>query len=162
MNWNCWVLCQLESRGDRMRVASWPEYCLGCGLCRIYCAAGHDGYNGNVIKAYQRGTPRPRADLINLDDSCWLNTCHHCSDAPCVNACITGAMQKDGQGRVYVITEYCVSCYTCMMVCPYGHIHPGADAIVKCDMCRDRPGQPACVDACPNAALRLVKEGETT
>ncbi|HOQ09915.1 MAG TPA: 4Fe-4S binding protein [Syntrophomonadaceae bacterium] len=144
-----------------MKVVSYSEYCLGCGLCRIHCAAGHDGYNGNILKAYKRGTPRPRADLIFHQDQSWLNTCQHCPDAPCVNACITGALQQYDRGVVYIDEEICVSCYTCIMVCPYGHIFPGEQAVLKCDLCRERPGQPACVAACPNGALRLVNEGET-
>lgn len=144
-----------------VKVVCSAEYCLGCGLCRIHCAAGHDGYNNSILKAYQRGTPRPRADLVYDQDRSWLNTCQHCPDAPCMNGCITGALQQDEQGVIYVDEEFCVSCYTCIMLCPYGHIHVGPQAVHKCDLCRGRPGQPACVDACPNGALRLIDEGES-
>jgi len=48
-----------------MKVIAIPEYCLGCGLCEIYCAAQHDGYNGNVIKAYKKGNPVTPVGFIN-------------------------------------------------------------------------------------------------
>ncbi len=32
--------------------------------------------------------------------------------------------------------------------------HPLEAKIVKCDLCFDRPGGPACVAACPNKALK--------
>ena len=40
------------------------------------------------------------------------------------------------------------------MACPYGAVSDNAKEckIVKCDLCEDRE-LPACVEACPNAAL---------
>jgi len=50
-----------------------------------------------------------------------------------------------------------------MMVCPFGAIRVtnatvgGREkrAALKCDLCVDRPGGPACVEACPTQALSL-------
>lgn len=152
-NSNCWVSIQRENRGDSMKVKAVPEYCIGCGLCEIYCAANHDGYHGNVIKAFKRGNPVARSHLVRERRS-WFNTCSHCSDAPCITGCISGAMQKDEQGIVFVDHERCVSCYTCVMLCPYGHARPDVHhGIVKCDLCRQEDGAPACVSHCPNEAL---------
>ena len=33
-------------------------------------------------------------------------------------------------------------------------------SIVKCDLCVDRPGGPACVEACPTGGLMVVDEDE--
>lgn len=140
-----------------MRVIAFPEYCLGCGLCRVFCAASHDGYEGSVIKAFKKGQPAPRAALLFSSGNSWLNTCMHCNEAPCVNACITGAMSIDEQGTVFIRDDRCVQCYTCVMVCPYGHIQPNPDQarILKCDLCRENNNIPACVANCPNGALQL-------
>lgn len=143
-----------------MKVQSNPEYCLGCGLCQLYCAAAHDGYDGNLIKAFKKGSPQTRAVLIKSNHESWLNTCRHCQDAPCINACLSGALQRDDKGIVFIDSQRCVGCFTCVMVCPFGHIQPSRDyhRAVKCDLCRDRSGTPACVSFCPNGALRLTEE----
>ncbi|MDD3269355.1 MAG: 4Fe-4S dicluster domain-containing protein [Syntrophomonadaceae bacterium] len=143
-----------------MKVVALPEYCLGCGLCEIYCAAQHDGWNGNVLKAFKKGKPVNRSQLMGSSQWCWLNTCMHCTDAPCVNGCISGAMQRDPDGTVYVDTERCVGCFTCVMLCPYGHVRPWQEKhqVIKCDLCRDQKGIPACVANCPNGALQLLVE----
>lgn len=127
-----------------MKVIAAEEYCLGCGLCEIYCAANHDGYQGNVIKAYKKGQPIPRAGLINIAGLNWLNTCMHCEESPCLNACISGALRRDEKGTVYIDDPLCVQCYTCVMVCPYGHVQPSSQSgkVVKCDLCRDNGGYP--------------------
>lgn len=141
-----------------MRVICIPEYCLGCGLCEVYCAAQHDGYRGNVIKAYKKGKPINRSRLVLSHPLSWLNTCMNCDDTPCVNACISGAMKVDDEGQVYVDEDRCVACYTCVMVCPTGHLrpHPYKNTVIKCDLCRGEADIPACVAHCPNEALKII------
>ena len=80
--------------------------------------------------------------MIVRNDKSWLNTCRHCHNAPCINACLTGALQKDDQGIVFIDSQRCVGCFTCVMVCPFGHIQPSRDSyrVVKCDLCRDQKG----------------------
>lgn len=143
-----------------MKVVALPEYCLGCGLCEIYCAAEHDGWNGNVLKAFKKGKPVNRSLLIGSPQWSWLNTCMHCNDAPCVNGCISGAMQRDPDGTVFVDAERCVGCYSCVMLCPYGHVRPCYEKhqVIKCDLCREQNSIPACVANCPNGALQLMGE----
>ncbi len=144
-----------------MKVIAIPEYCLGCGLCEIYCAAQHDGYNGNVIKAYKKGNPVPRSGLLIQNRISWLNTCMHCEEAPCLNACISGAIQREADGVIYIDEKRCIQCNTCVMVCPFGHMKPSAVSgkIIKCDLCRESKDLPACVRHCPNGALKLVEGG---
>jgi len=143
-----------------MRAGGDPRYCLGCRGCEIFCAAHHDGYQGQVLLAYKRGTPLSRSLVVGEGQEWWLNTCRHCSDAPCVQACISGALRLDN-GIVYLEQDLCVGCYTCTLACPWGHIRPRpeGDQVTKCDLCRERGGRPACIEQCPNGALRLV-EGE--
>ena len=137
-----------------MRIVAVPEYCLGCGLCEIYCAANHDGFKGQVLKAYKTGQPVSRSRLVYTGDGPLLNTCHNCAEAPCANACISAAIQTDANGAIFIDDLKCVSCYTCVMVCPYGHILPaGPKSVVKCDLCRENGYKPACVAHCPNEAL---------
>ncbi|MFN7171090.1 MAG: 4Fe-4S dicluster domain-containing protein [Candidatus Omnitrophota bacterium] len=80
-------------------------------------------------------------------------TCQHCEDAPCVNACISGAMFKDEKtGETKCDTDKCVGCWMCIMVCPFGIIKQGKKNAVKCDLCPEREDF-ACVASCPTKAL---------
>lgn len=49
-----------------------------------------------------------------------------------------------------------VGCYTCILTCPYGAITLDAEAgVQKCELCASRAdGMPACVQGCPNRALK--------
>ena len=81
--------------------------------------------------------------------------CRHCEDAPCVTACLSGAMQKDEKtGQVTHNKEKCMGCWTCIMVCPYGAIKMDKEGhvVAKCDLCQGFD-EPACVANCPNEAL---------
>jgi carbon-monoxide dehydrogenase iron sulfur subunit len=59
--------------------------------------------------------------------------------------------------------DRCIGCKFCIVVCPFGVIGVANDSkvVVKCDLCieRTKAGQePACVEACPTKALKLVDE----
>jgi tetrathionate reductase subunit B len=45
--------------------------------------------------------------------------CQHCDDAPCVEACPSGASFKRGDGVVLVDDEICSGCELCVPACPY-------------------------------------------
>ncbi|MCX6357229.1 MAG: 4Fe-4S binding protein, partial [Candidatus Aureabacteria bacterium] len=79
-----------------------------------------------------------------------------CEEAPCLAACISGAMHRDREtGAVLCSQERCVGCWSCIMVCPFGIIlrdTRGRTVATKCDLCPDRD-IPVCVQACPNEAL---------
>ena len=80
--------------------------------------------------------------------------CRHCDDAPCMHACISGAIHRDEDGVVRTDADKCIGCWTCVMVCPYGVIgrHLQEHKAYRCDRCPDRE-IPACVSACPTGAL---------
>jgi carbon-monoxide dehydrogenase iron sulfur subunit len=84
-------------------------------------------------------------------------SCRHCEDAPCIDACITGALTQDQQGAVICDTTKCVGCWMCTMVCRFGLLAPTL-IVAKCDYCPDRErltgkARYACVEACPTDAL---------
>ena len=132
------------------------EYCIGCGLCEVYCTVQHSK-SKDIIKAYNREKPRPTS-RINLEvhkPISFAIQCRHCEDAPCTIACLSGAMQKDDEtGLVTHDEEKCIGCWTCIMVCPYGAIKMDAatKVVSKCDFCTELE-IPACVASCPNGAL---------
>lgn len=152
--------------GNKFVIAD-PGVCIGCKTCMAACLAKHD-VHGDVAAA--------RLNLVTTLSVSAPIVCHHCIDAPCVASCPTGALYEDAQnGRVGVREDRCIGCRSCVMACPYGAVTVAArsvttklgnliigesekPAVVKCDLCVDRPEGPACVQACPTKGLVLVDE----
>jgi len=147
------------------RIIIREEYCMGCRLCEVYCITQHSK-SKDIIKAYRGEEPRPVSGIYFEEKGSvsFALQCRHCDDAPCLEACITGAMYRDeGTGMVLHDREKCVGCWMCIMACPYGVIKPdfGERKVAsKCDLCIEAEF-PACVEHCPNEAIILVdEEGE--
>ena len=143
------------------RVLVREEMCIGCGLCRVVCEAHHAG-GEDLVKAFKNRSAPPAGGIRveQNEDRCISVRCQHCADAPCIEACLTGALYRDEQsGLVLVDQDKCIGCGTCMLVCPFGAIRKDEQTgiIVKCDGCLDRE-IPRCVAVCPNGALVIVKE----
>jgi len=47
-------------------------------------------------------------------------TCRRCEDAPCIAVCPAEALEKDAEGIVTRLTNLCVSCKSCVTICPFG------------------------------------------
>lgn len=88
--------------------------------------------------------------------------CHHCVDPGCLNGCPTNAYEKDPEtGVVRHLDDQCFGCQYCTMACPYEvpQYSKSKGIVRKCDMCHGRlaAGEaPACVQACPNGAIRIT------
>ncbi len=84
--------------------------------------------------------------------------CHHCDEAPCVYACLTGAITRDHvTGVIKVDEKKCFGCWTCIVVCPFGAISRDTEQkkVLKCDLCEGE-GIPVCITNCPNEALECT------
>ncbi|MDR0426799.1 MAG: 4Fe-4S binding protein [Clostridiales bacterium] len=129
------------------------EWCLGCHLCEYYCALADRG--GKDMARQLKGIKiKPRIRIEEGKEVCFAVSCRHCTEPLCVKSCLTGAIKKEGAGVVTVDREKCVSCYTCILVCPYGALSPAERGTVqKCELCAEKPGGPACVGHCPNGAI---------
>ena len=91
--------------------------CVGCYACVIGCK--QENYLQPEI-FYNRV-------LISEDDGhypvvakkMYPVQCNHCSDAPCVEVCPTGASEQRKDGIVLVDYNKCVGCRSCRVACPY-------------------------------------------
>ncbi len=135
---------------------------MGCRLCEVHCLVRHSR-SKEIIKAYKGEYPKPQSRLI-VEEKGYLSfalQCRHCEDAPCLGACITGAMYRDKKtGAVLCNQDKCVGCWMCIMACPFGVIRRSRDAkkvASKCDLCLGED-IPVCVKNCPNEALILKTE----
>ena len=128
--------------------------CVGCHACVLACKAENDvpdGYCRDWIVEEVRGAfPDLRAEIRS-------ERCNHCSHAPCVSACPTGASHVNEGGTVLVTHDKCTGCKACISACPYDarFVHPKG-YVDKCTFCLhrvQRGEQPACVDVCPTSCL---------
>lgn len=135
--------------------------CTGCSTCSVACKDWHDVPAGPVnwcrIKEIEKGT-YPHLFLAFALQRCW-----HCIDAPCVEACPAGAIEKRAEdGVVTVDRDACLgkhTCDTCLQSCPHAAPQFGPEehaTMQKCDFCIDKLAeekQPICVAGCPMRAL---------
>lgn len=129
--------------------------CIGCKSCEIACAVEHSKGKNIFTAIKETPLPKKRVRAENVGDRVISLHCQHCEDAPCIKACMSGALSKDETtGATLHDKDKCVGCWMCVMVCPFGAIVQDVEnhIAVKCDLCPDREDY-ACVVACPTGAL---------
>jgi carbon-monoxide dehydrogenase iron sulfur subunit len=141
-----------------IRIYPREEYCIGCRLCEIHCIVQHSN-SRDLIKAFKREGKGKLTKRIEVEESGHISfalQCRHCDDAPCITACLSGAMSRDERsGAVVHDAEKCIGCWTCILVCPFGAVRRSESehrVVAKCDLCPHLE-VPACVANCPNEAL---------
>ncbi|MCC9600679.1 dimethyl sulfoxide reductase anchor subunit [Stieleria sp. JC731] len=137
------------------------DACSGCKACVVAC---HTLNGLEEDESWRRvGT------LIIGDDSDQspaaiqhvTTACHHCEDPGCLNGCPVKAYDKDPiTGIVRHLDDQCIGCKYCTMMCPYEvpRYSDRLGIVRKCDMCHQRLSvgeAPACVQSCPNEAIRI-------
>lgn len=89
------------------------------------------------------------------------SACHHCLEPACMTGCPVNAYEKDPiTGIVRHLDDQCIGCQYCILKCPYDvpKYNRKKGIVRKCDMCGDRLASgeaPACVQSCPNQAIRI-------
>lgn len=139
------------------RVYPNKDFCIGCHICELACLTAHSESKDLIIavREEQASGLRPCKAVYEKGPVCVSLSCRHCENPSCVTACISGALYKDEEtGKTKYDESQCVGCWSCLMACPFGAIrrNPSKGKIIKCDLCEGRD-KPACVEACPNAAL---------
>ncbi len=135
------------------------DRCTGCKAC----VAGCHSLNGldeeetwrdvGMILGGSRAAPYQQTVT---------SACHHCEDPGCLNGCPVLAYEKDPiTGIVRHLDDQCIGCQYCVLKCPYDvpKYSERLGIVRKCDMCHTRlsAGEaPACVQACPTQAIRIV------
>ena len=129
------------------------EWCLGCRLCEYYCAFT-DTKGKDIARSLKGVKINPRIRIEEKDGISFAVSCRHCREPICVKACITGSFSVI-EGVITINQENCVSCYTCVLCCPFGAISPSDNgAMQKCELCMESSAEsPACVKGCPNSAI---------
>ena len=139
------------------------DRCTACKTCELYCAAERGSNSKTLLQAAQEfPVPKSRVRVEGRGNASLPLQCRQCLDAPCLDACLSGALERDPETHMVVIREdRCIACWTCTIFCPYGVIYPWPDRkmALKCDRCNYME-YPVCVDVCPTKALELVEIGD--
>ena len=128
--------------------------CVGCNACVIACKTENrlpaGGFRDWVVQETRGAFP-------DLTQEIRSERCNHCADAPCVDACPTGASHVAEGGVVLVDRAKCTGCKACIAACAYGARYVHAEGHVdKCTFCLhrvQRGSRPACAETCPTRAL---------
>src|SRR5579884_252985 len=105
----------------------------------------------------------PGTALPFFNSERWLmrsDVCKHCVNAPCHEACPTGAIIRTEYDTVYVQQDICNGCGYCVVACPFGVIARddyGTLTARKCTLCYDRMKdgmEPACAKVCPTDSIQ--------
>jgi len=133
------------------------DRCTGCGACVAACKAEND-VPPSVwrlwLKEMEVGRyPHARRLVMPL-------LCNMCEQPACVQVCPTAATFQQDDGLVVVDPHICIGCRYCMAACPYGvrYMNPATGCVEKCHFCLHRLArgmEPACVEACPTAAITI-------
>ncbi len=135
------------------------DACSGCKACVVAC----HNLNGLESDETWRKVGWLTSHSVGLPIVQHVTTaCHHCIDPGCLSGCPVKAYEKDPlTGIVRHLDDQCFGCKYCTMMCPYEVPQYSATLgiVRKCDMCSQRISSgeaPACVQACPNEAIRIT------
>ena len=155
--------------------------CIGCKACEVACKEwnnlpadnlGMTGQSYDNTGTLSANTWRHVAFVENSGvrenaqpafQSGWLmmsDVCKHCHNAPCLEACPTGALFKTEFDTVVVQQDICNGCGYCVPACPFGvvDLSPMDGKAHKCTLCYDRLKgglEPACAKACPTDSIQF-------
>ena len=147
--------------------------CIGCKACEVACKEwnglpaddiGFTGHSYDNTDALGAHTWRHVAFVEQKRDGStrWLmssDVCKHCTSAPCLEVCPTGALFRTEFDTVVVQPDVCNGCGYCVPACPFGVIDKSEDdgRAFKCTLCYDRLKDgmtPACAQACPTESIQ--------
>jgi formate dehydrogenase iron-sulfur subunit len=159
--------------------------CTGCKACEVACkewnllpaddltltGMSYDNTGSLSANTWRhvafiekvRGDEGSTAMLMPPFQSHWKmmsDVCKHCDNAPCQEACPTGALFRTEFDTVVVQQDICNGCGYCVPACPFGVIDLNAfdGKAHKCTLCYDRLKvglEPACAKACPTDSIQF-------
>jgi len=129
----------------------YPEKCLGCRICEMFCSLSH-------TETCNPARSRINIVKMNYDVHCVPMMCQQCTDAPCEAACPERAIHRNQTtGAMETNLSLCIGCRACLFACPFGgtSFDSSEKAVFRCDLCE---GEPRCAEACPYGAIVYAEQ----
>ena len=140
------------------------EKCLGCRSCEIACAVAHSK-SKNLFEAVKENPVSQARVTVEGDNFSIPLQCRHCEDAPCISVCPVEALEKDEEGIIDRHTNLCISCKSCVTICPFGTMmtdffkhHRNKDLYYDLN---DRKEIELFIKACPPGVASLTESDES-
>ena len=135
--------------------------CVGCHSCELACAVSRSESKELAQAILESPRPATRVRVVGIGPQPVPLQCQQCADAPCAAICPTAALHRLSKDDTVLFSrELCIGCSSCVLVCPFGSIRRADGGVMaKCSLCFDRLAEgklPACVEACPTKARKLV------
>ena len=146
------------STGEQYAFEVELDKCTGCKACVVACHSLNGLHENESWRDI--GAIRGISDGV-VEQQTVTSACHHCADPACLNGCPVGAYEKEEDtGIVRHLDDQCIGCQYCSLKCPYDvpKYDKALGIVRKCDMCHERLAEgeaPACVQACPNGAIKI-------
>lgn len=126
----------------------------------------------NACKGAKYSCSYPYHDSFNrgvnalLENATFIYICRQCEEAPCVNSCPKEALEKLPGSNLKRFNNRCISCKSCMLVCPFGTIVPEVVSYLSssCDLCVGRLKEnekPLCAANCTDGVLDYIEIEES-
>ena len=134
------------------------DACTGCKACVTGCHTMNGLDEGELWRTV--GLLHGGSALAPVQQTV-TTSCHHCLEPACMIGCPAEAYEKDPRtGIVRHLADHCIGCQYCTFTCPYDapKYNRERGIVRKCDMCETRLAigvAPACVQACPNEAIKI-------
>ena len=124
---------------------TYEDRCIGCNRCMSVCSMTFFKVDDPAKSAIQ---------VVPKDDGGFKLVVCNQSYRNCVAECPTQAITINKLGVVMINKKLCISCFSCVAVCPIGAMmrHDGGLYPFKCVACG------ACAKECPVDALEIVQE----
>jgi formate dehydrogenase iron-sulfur subunit len=164
----------------RMGFFTDTSLCIGCKACEVACkewnqlpvddfgfkGQSYDNTGGLSADTWRHVAFIEQQKPVQTEDGDglrWLmssDVCKHCTTAPCLDVCPTGALFRTEFGTVVVQDDVCNGCGMCVPACPFGVIERREEdgRAWKCTLCYDRLKdgmEPACAKACPTDSIQF-------
>ncbi len=153
--------------------------CIGCRACQVACKEWNElPVEVTEMAGDYANPPSLSGDtwkqvkfIDRAGEGVWpawqfySDSCKHCAEAPCLDACPTGAIRRTEEGFVLIDADVCNGNEHCVPACPFHviDISPTRRVAQKCTFCHDRVGrglQPACAKVCPTDCIAFGPRDE--
>jgi len=164
---------RMQQTYDRVGMLLDLSVCIGCRACQVACREWNElpalptAQRGSYENPLQlSGDTWKQVKFIEREEAglpAWFfysDSCKHCANAPCMEACPTGAIFRTQDGMILINEDVCNGNGHCVPACPFQVIglREKTGVAAKCTFCYERVGdrlEPACAAVCPTDCIQF-------